>query len=252
MRSPLTIGLGISAALHIVAVLFYAFLGAPAPGEFWMSTDVQAGPEVQGTRIVQIVETEGLPDVSVEEIEQPELEEPDPVEEDRGGAPGAVDGVEAPPRVVTAAEVLRPDPGDSVMLRGVDPELARMTPHQEMEARVRWAISDFAAAQEAELRAREEALDWTHTDEDGNKWGVSPGKLHLGSLTLPLPPVLFGRAQGVDPAADEALSRSGELADQAARGRVWESWERRAQVIRERRDRERAERAAAGDTTRLR
>ena len=79
----------------------------------------------------------------------------------------------------------------------------------------------------------------------------SPGQLHLGSLTLPLP-IGFGRTRGVDAAQDEQDDRLGELSDQAARGRVWENWQRRAAVIRERVDRERAERAAAGDTTRSR
>ncbi len=29
--------------------------------------------------------------------------------------------------------------------------------------------------------------DLTYTDDEGKKWGVSPGKIHLGDLTLPMP-----------------------------------------------------------------
>ena len=221
------------------------------PPELSVAPAADAGPELAGTQIVRIaevpVEFEALPVEPEEEepIEAPTAE----LEVARPVTPGIPEPDRDP--VVTAGEVLRPDVADSVMLRGVDPELARMTEQEELEARVRWAIEEFGEAEAAERRAREEALDWTHTDENGGRWGISPGKIHLGSLTLPLP-IGFGRTRGVDAAADERDSRMGELMDQAARGRVWESWERRGAAIRERVDKERAERAAAGDTTRSR
>jgi hypothetical protein len=46
------------------------------------------------------------------------------------------------------------------------------------------AYNDSIAAQAA---ASARATDWTVTDAEGGRWGVSPGKIHLGSLTLPLP-----------------------------------------------------------------
>ena len=45
-------------------------------------------------------------------------------------------------------------------------------------------LNDSAAAA---AEAAAEATDWTYTDEEGRRWGISPGKLHLGDLTLPLP-----------------------------------------------------------------
>jgi hypothetical protein len=46
------------------------------------------------------------------------------------------------------------------------------------------AYNDSVAADAA---ARARATDWTVTDADGGRWGVSPGAIHLGSITLPLP-----------------------------------------------------------------
>lgn len=251
-RTPLALGLTASGVLHVLAILLYAFLGVPSPQEFALPAPAEAGPDVAGTEIVRIVEVEAEIQASTEERAEPEPDEPEtrpqPVPE-RGVVPGVPSEEAEGPRVVSAGEALRPDPADSVLLRGVDPELARMTREEELDARIRWAIEEFADAEEAERRARAEALDWTYTDDEGNKWGVSPGTLHLGSLKLPLPQSLFGRTPGADPYADEMDARLGEIDAQAARGRVWETWERRAAAIRERKDRERA---AAGDTTRSR
>ena len=254
MRGPLGVGLAVSAALHVLAVVFYAFLGTVDPSELAFRVPLAEGPELAGTQLLLIDEVED----DEEDFVSPDVDEVDPIEApvpevgpDRGVVPG-VPGAETEfPRIRTAGEVLTPDVADSVLLRGVDPALAGMTEQEELEARIRWAIEEYGDAEEAARRAAEDALDWTHTDEDGGRWGVSPGKLHLGSLTLPLP-IGFGRTRGVDAAADEQDDRLSELDAQAARGRVWENWQRRAQVIRERVDRERAERATAADTTRSR
>ncbi len=255
-RSPFTIGLAASAVVHGLAILLYSFLGVPSPQEFALQAPEEAGPDVAGTEIVRIVEVAAESEAASREPEEEEDPvEPEPVPEpepDRGVVPGVRPEQPPGPRVITAGEVLRPDPADSVLLRAVDPELAAMTRQEELDARIRWAIEEFGDAEAAARRARAEALDWTYTDDDGQKWGVSPGTLHLGSVKLPLPSSLFGRTQGADAYADEMDARMGEIDAQAARGRVWETWERRGAAIRERKDRERAERAAAGDTTRSR
>jgi hypothetical protein len=78
---------------------------------------------------------------------------------------------------------------------------------------------------------------------------VSPGKLHLGSLTLPLPFGFGGTTWQRERAARRAWEDAdilNSLSSQAARA----SWEERARAIRERKDRQRGEAEQRPDTTR--
>jgi hypothetical protein len=87
------------------------------------------------------------------------------------------------------------------------------------------------------------------TDDQGNRWGVSEGKLHLGSLTLPLP-VTFGsnwwQRERSERRAWEDADILNNLNSQAARA----SWGERAKAIRERKERQRQEVVEKPDTTR--
>jgi hypothetical protein len=92
------------------------------------------------------------------------------------------------------------------------------------------AFNDSSAAAAA---AAARATDWTVDDGSGGKWGVSPGRIHLGKLTLPLPfnfspppgrrAELSGRLSGWN-----AIRRQGDQAD------VNDSFEDRVKAIRER------------------
>jgi len=211
---------------------------------------------LSGTRLVAIDE---VPESEIDDPDAPErIEEPDEpqapsLEGDplRDGEPGP--GLVAPGRTGrSAAEILRPQAGDSLIWRGVDPALVELTDHEVAELRMRWSITEWNEAMAAERVAAEEALDWTHTDADGNKWGVSPGKLHLGGLTLPLP-VNFGPPPGRSDEIDRRVQEYQAAERQAGRARVWETWEQRAKEIRARKDREREQaRAQRPDTTRHR
>jgi hypothetical protein len=97
------------------------------------------------------------------------------------------------------------------------------------------AMADSAAIA-AELERR--ATDWTYTDEDGKRWGVSPGKIHLGDLTLPVP-FGFGMSAYDRERARDRLWAWEEIEQSAARGAVIESWKERDRRIRERLNAER-------------
>jgi hypothetical protein len=146
---------------------------------------------------------------------------------------------DAPADTLTAADRLAPrvvDPRlwEPMVLVPVEPSL------EEVEARVAAAVellSDSALAEaEAALRAR----DWTVTDEDGGRWGISPGKIHLGKVTLPLP-IWFP----VDMQDELETRRWYELDRALERTRILDTFQDRVRAIRERRDRERAERREA-------
>lgn len=252
-RSPLGVGLAVSAGVHLLAILLYSFSGAPDPSGVTVAPPNASESAAAGTRIVNIVAVAGDVVEPSDPIIEPEDEAPvdaPAVIEDPGPERGQAD--ETTERFRTAGEVLRPHAEDSVLLREVDPELARLTDSEQAQLRMNWMVNEWNELQDSERRAAEEALDWTYTDEEGNRWGVSPGKLHLGGLTLPLPGL--GVTQGVDPAADRMRRDLAEIEDQAARGQVWENWQRRAAEIRKRKDRERAERLGGQrvDTTGVR
>ena len=91
-------------------------------------------------------------------------------------------------------------------------------------------------------------MDWTYTDDDGKRWGVSPGRIHLGDITLPLP-FGFGTAVGKRDEVNDLLWQWDELYRQGVRAEVAETWRDRAEAIRMRRDRERT--AIQPDTSRV-
>lgn len=83
---------------------------------------------------------------------------------------------------------------------------------------------------------------WTARDDEDDRWGFSPGAIHLGSVTLPLCSGTFDAANcgfGVSPMFREAyrsrLRQRLEIAGQVQRGEILD----RAQAIRARRDAER-------------
>ncbi|MGH7463344.1 MAG: hypothetical protein ACREMA_20235, partial [Longimicrobiales bacterium] len=75
------------------------------------------------------------------------------------------------------------------------------------------------------------------------RWGVSPGKLHLGGITLPLP-LAFNTPPGRRDEVNSQLRNWSEIQAQATRGEIKESFEDRVKEIRKRKDRERAEKNA--------
>jgi hypothetical protein len=144
----------------------------------------------------------------------------------------------------TAAERIRPKAEDLRYWAPVAPERTELTREEFMRLQLiaeLEALNDSAAIAE-ELARR--ATDWTYTDEEGKQWGVSPGKIHLGDLTLPLP-FGFGTSAYDRERAEDRLWAWDEIEQSAARGAVIQTWRERDKAIRERLN---AERKA--DTTR--
>ncbi|UCC82360.1 MAG: hypothetical protein JSW46_15435 [Gemmatimonadota bacterium] len=190
----------------------------------------------QGMRVIDVVVVEGP---VVEPVPEPEPEETPTVAE-----------VEPTP-YVSAAERLRPRVGDWRLW--LVPPIMRRTDLTEAErvalvrARLYAVLEAYDDSMAAELARELESLDWT-IGEEGEEWGISPGKIHLGGITLPLP-LYFG----LDPA--EARRRQGSIDDwnaiqrQAGQGAIDDQFDERIRAIRERKAREEAERAAKRDTT---
>jgi hypothetical protein len=233
----LALGLIASVLIHILFVRLSPLIVRYAePGKvFYVPTPIFVPSH--GMRVVNIVEVEGpVP----EPVRQPEVQpEETPAEAE----------VEAAP-YVSAAERLRPHVGDW-RLWVIPPSLRSndLTPAERtalVRARLYAILGAYDDSIAAELAREMESLDWT-IGEEGEEWGISPGKLHLGGITLPLP-LYFG----LDPA--EARRREGSVDEwnaiqgQAGQGALDDLFEQRVRAIRERKARERAEEAAKKDT----
>jgi len=248
-RGAYRISLGISALLHLLAISLYPsfFSGIPEAGQDFGGYLQPLTPT--GTEIVNLVELppdqdpENLPPPEAEpEVETPTV--PTTVRPPGLDAPSGLDALPDRPASPSAAEALRPRRGD---LRYWAPVPEERTALSEAEVlRLRFLAELEAANDSAALaRAREEAAThWTYTDEDGKRWGVSPGKLHLGDLTLPMP-FGFGTSVAQRERAEERLWAWDEIQQSAATGAVRNTWKERDKAIRERMD---AQRRA--DTTR--
>ncbi|MGD2217286.1 MAG: hypothetical protein PVJ64_11030 [Gemmatimonadales bacterium] len=231
------VGVIASVLIHILVVrLSPLIIRYFEPVVYYVPTPIIV-PE-HGMRVVDVVVVEGP---VVEPVPEPE---PEPEE-----SPTPAD-VEPRP-YVSAAERLRPRVGDW-RLWLVPPILRRsdLTPAEravELRARLYAVLEAYDDSVAAELAREMEALDWTIGDE-GEEWGISPGKIHLGGITLPLP-LYFG----LDPAEARRRELSTDewnaIQRQGSQGAIDELFEERVRAIRERRAREEAERAAEPDTT---
>jgi hypothetical protein len=251
-RRVMWVSLAISLALHALVVLIYSTWGETGIPGVTLPPTVDPDGSQGGTQIIAIAEQP--PEESTQSLEPPEPLQPEPDEAPAPSeAPSTGVGPETDAEESTVpghvADLLRPLLGDSVLWRQVDPALTELSDQEELELRLRWALTEWNEAMTSERAARDAALDWTYTDDEGNTWGVSPGKLHLGKITVPLP-IGFGPPPGRSADLDRRAFEDLDIDRAEGRARAWETWEERGKAIRERVDRERArERAQKGDTT---
>ncbi len=236
-RGAFRISLGISALLHLLAIALYPsfFSGIPRVDlEFGGYTQSQVP---RGTELVNLLE---LPADEEPEIPPPEVvPEPEvpviPIDVRPTGIvapPGPDRPAEGPPGL-TAAERIRPKAGDLRFWAPVDPERIALSREELMRLQLiaELEIMNDSAALAAELARR--ATDWTYTDEEGKKWGVSPGKIHLGDLTLPLP-FGFGMSAWQRERGEDRMWAWDEIERGASTGELLRSWKERDKAIRER------------------
>lgn len=238
-------GLALSVLLHgIIFLLFWrtALVSEPVP-----PPPAAHAPSDGSTRALRLYSIRPVDDASEPEplrtLPPPEPEpEPTPsvprppVEDppsEPGTDPGAAAGTES------AADMLRPRMADPRLWQRVEPP-----PERELSdidrARIRLysrlgALND-SLAMVAESQRR--ATDWTVEDANGGRWGISPGKLHLGDRTIPLP-FGFSPPPGQREEMADRRYKDGEIRRQSERHDVEQSGQDRAGAIRGRRDAER-------------
>lgn len=255
----LAISLVVSALLHVLAFLLFPtfhVVGPPAPDSSPAPGNAppDGGIEVVGLAEVPGVDVEPLPRPVAptapeeapeeedageeEEVERPE-EPVDAAAEDAAAEDGAAGEEDLP----SVAERLRtPTTGDARLWRPVDPELTTLTPDERALIAIYLELRNMAdsvfAAEERERQARE----WVFTDDDGRRWGISPGTIYLGDDSVQVP--LLDQLQFTRPRTMESMRRQWELDDisrAAEVARVRDAWDERREAIRARRDAERDE-----------
>jgi hypothetical protein len=149
-----------------------------------------------------------------------------------------------------AEESPRPSVAERLLPQMVDPRLwapvelmgVELSDTERAELLLSGMIRSWNDSVAIALALSDRATDWTYTDGDGRRWGLSPGRLHLGDFSIPLPFSFSGSMEG-------AMLRRRDLADQEwirqdllrgrIQGEIREVWIERTRAIRERVEAER-------------
>jgi hypothetical protein len=244
---PARVGLGsrrvvwsafaISAAVHLLAILLYPLvfedLGPSVPTSLPTTTEPRQGIEVVELNEIDAAAEPVEPEdpTEIEDVDRPAADADAPVLED-------VTGIEVVP-LTGMVDRLRPALTDERLWRELPPSFYELTLEQREEVVVAARLAAWLDSVQSGLAAEAALTDWTFTDSKGGRWGVSPGKIHLGDVTLPLP-LNFGIPVGKRDETNELVWQWEEIMRQAARADVEMTWKERAEAIRIRRDRERA------------
>jgi len=252
-RRAILLGLGISFFLHIWAIWLYPGFMDRAP-ELVMAPALSP-PDIllQGIEVVSVREVEDEPVAEEEEQPPPEIifDLPEPLDASVPDAlalptrpvlptpgTGAVTRTEVEDRR-TAAERLRPQMGDPRLWAPLERSLLDLSDVERAEIILRSMILDWSDSLAVAVALSGDATDWTFTDDEGRRWGLSPGRLHLGDFSIPLP-LSFQVPPG---RREEFARRDWEMRDilrGTASAEVRRSWAERAREIRQRMDEERA------------
>lgn len=248
-RRALVLGIGASAGLHLILILLYSVV-ITQWGLQETVLAVDSPSRVSGDmRVLQLIELAPLDFTAEAPVDPATLTaEADLALTDDG--PPIPDEVELnpPPGRRRASEVLRIRSSDARLWREAMPELFELTDAERMQLSLAGRLEEWTDSVAGVVAAELALTDWTTTDDQGRRWGISPGKLHLGDLTLPLPFYFSGNGWQRDQASRRAWVDQDILSGanvQALRS----SWRERAEAIRRRRDRDRVPDPPAPDTT---
>lgn len=197
-RKALGVGLLVSLAVHLLALLFVGGTVERLPDR--VPTPPEAPPLREALRAVAV---EPAAPEAVSEPAPPEVgREPSPAAEaglpslEPAAAPGGIP--RAVPRM-TNAERLRPRAGDLRLWAELDPDELTRSQRRRLR-RARKALRGFLRAYLDSLQLSREqrraAREWVVEGEGDKKWGISSEGLHLGDVTIPIPFGQFLRASG--------------------------------------------------------
>jgi hypothetical protein len=236
-RRALRVGFAVSLVLHLVAIAFYPLLMDRLVPTVAPLDPLEIETALPGIEVLDLREVAEAPEPDAPAVAEdptlvvvaPDLDPGDPEDE--------VDP--APPEIrPSAAELLRPRMGDPRLWVPMDRDVTAMTDHERAELLLRGMIQSWNDSVAVAVALSDAARDWTYTDDEGRRWGLSPGRLHLGDFSIPLP---FS-FQGQTGLLEDRLQREWELQDLARAAQsaaIRETWAERAREIRRRMEEER-------------
>jgi hypothetical protein len=232
---------GLSAAMHVLFIVVYPLFGKQIrpDGAAFPLPSSSARPE--GIEVIHLVEIDALPDAvrPQEPVQMAHVEAATP--ELAGPVTGPQPLTPEPPGFgESAADRLRTDLKDARLWAPMPPEFTELTLEEREELAVAGRLTEWNDSVAAAVASA--TPNWAFTDSKGGKWGVADGKLHLGSISIPLP-FSFDAAPGAD---RDYLRSFDEMARQSANAQTQQTVRERMEAIRARRDKEHA--AAQADS----
>ena len=139
-----------------------------------------------------------------------------------------------------ASERLRAELSDG-RLYDLSSDIVALSDAQKAELDLRILLAEVSDSIYAMEAAGRRMSDWTYTDANGKRWGISPGphgpQLELGDLVIPIP---FSLATPLSPEKARVAWMNADVAAQADRAEARATLKDRAAEIRRRRNAERA------------
>lgn len=247
-RKALAPALLLSAIIHAAALFLFTF--QPEPTEYRPEGPPQRllsiEPAMKALDIAAVAVEATPVEVQLEELRR--VREVPPVVPRAYGPPAAAEPPAAEPAPAAPADArgrLQYRMGSAEIWRPQAPlPPEALSADEIVRRRIAGQIGEYNDSVAGEAAARARATDWTIKGEDGSRWGVSPGQVHLGSVTLPLP---FGFSNSPEVAG--RVRSWTEIQQQAERVEGRQIFDDRVKAIRERAEQERARRNATTTTT---
>ncbi len=262
-RSAFQWGIGLSIVAHILLLALYPVVMERLSPDL---REVEREDPVdfeRGMEIVLLLETEPAeeefedpPEARVEPEVVPEPPPEPDVEVAEPPAPPVIDlpTLPAEPPAVadpdaeppTVAELLRPRAGDPRLWAPLTAEYLELTDAERAQIMLQSMLRTWNDSMAVARALADRSTDWTYTDEEGRRWGISPGRLHLGDYSVPLP-IVFEAPNWIRNDMARRQWINDDIARGAAAHQMRETWAERAQEIRRRMDEERARQRGGGD-----
>lgn len=238
-RRALLLGVAVSVAFHLLATLTLRFRIDVSERQSRPMQVVEPSEQYAGTRVYDIVPVEGEVAPFETQVRAAEREAVVPA------APaGAADPGERPADGGTRRTVdpvgdrLRPRLGHAEVWTQPDATLPELSPDEIVRQRVAARLTEINDSMRIEAEREERATDWTVRDGSGGRWGVSPGRIHLGNVTIPAP-IALATPPGRREEVNARIVQWNEIQQQAQRESVRQIFDERVRAVRERREAER-------------
>ncbi|HET7273541.1 MAG TPA: hypothetical protein VFI91_00055 [Longimicrobiaceae bacterium] len=244
-----------SILVHAVVLLIspsFLRIGAP-PGEtesVYRPTQPSDALEMVAIDASAVTRAPGSPVLSPALPAEPaavsERDEPMRVFVPRAGRPEPVEGAAPDEPAGDAAAALQPgfsDPRLWITPREL-PEAPEPTREEEYMAHLESRINAYNDSMGYAAARAADATDWTVTDSDGDRWGISPEGIHLGGFTIPRALIPIPSTSTAEDAM-EARERARRREEIQRQGADYE----RDRIREERREAAARRRAAQRDTT---